>query len=62
MKFIAIAATIAVAQAITGMTCTQQIQCAKSDCCGSATPSKAGSGTATSVCNTKTAVAWEDNN
>ena len=60
MKFFALAATVAVAQAMVGMTCTGQNQCGKSECCGSATPSVAGSGKATSICNERTGTAWED--
>ena len=65
MKFIAaIAATVSVAQAAVGATCSPQANpstCAAGvECCGDATPSVAGKGTAQAICQTNTMTAWED--
>ena len=64
MKFFAIAAVVATAQAAVGSKCSPQANpstCLEGvECCGAATPSAAGQGTAQSVCQTKTMTAWED--
>ena len=64
MKFFALAAVVATAQAAVGATCSAQANpstcLAGVECCGDATPSKAGSGTAQTICQTKTLTAWED--
>ena len=66
MKFIALAATVATAQAAVGVACSAQANpstCADGvECCGDATPSVAGKGTAQTICQTNTMTAWEDDN
>ena len=63
MKFtLLLALTISSVYAATGTVCSSGASVCDKDteCCGKATPSVAGSGTATTICQTKSLTAWVD--
>ena len=63
MKFFALSAIVATVSAGVGQTCvtTNPVACTEGvECCGNATPEVSGSGTAQTICQTKTETKWED--